>query len=380
MYTIDDLFDMRSVVGAKLEDTMERHGYTKAKLCRETAVSRPTLDKLLAGAITNKTSFEKHMTKILAHLSIAPNDFIGNTKSEYSRARVFRNAMNVSSERVAEATGISMERLRQMESGAEVSVAELRDVALYLGIGVQSMRGYSYFDTQVAKAETILSIYGEKEREGLSGFWGFVGILPTNMEEYLWYPISCKAYQSACKAMDEPYVVIPCMNNRVLLVNLNNVDDVAFSDEACDIPSISFPCEPIPQVIYEAMEDVLDHGIDRIPEARMSPAFKLVFETYMRDADLDEDGINDMFYGSEIYYQSGKKKKVFIDFADQYEMLSCLYFEVYNIGCNALSEERVRYKDFQEIEHFTPLNNISVFAAPLLAINTAIKQSFENDI
>lgn len=378
MYTVDDLFDMRSVVGAKLEDIIAHHGYTKAKLCREAAVSRPTLDKLLEGAITNKTNFEKHITKILEHLSITPDDFMGKTKSEYSRARAFRNAMNVSSEKIAEATGISMERLLQMESGADVSVAELRDVAFYLGIGVQSMQGYSYFDTHVAKPETILSIYGEKEREALSGFWGFVGIQPANMEAYLWYPISYDAYQSVYKAMDEPYVVIPCMNNRVLLVNLNNVDDVAFSGESCDTPSVYFQGVPMPQVIYEAMEDVLDYGIDRIPEDRMSPAFKLVLEKYMQDAGLDEDGINDLFCGSEIYYQSGKKKKVFIDFTDQDDMLSCLYFQVYNMGCGALSAERARYKDFQEIEHVTPLNNISVFAAPLLAINEAIRQSIED--
>ena len=60
MYTIEDLFDKRSVVGTKLEQIMFAEGCTKSELCKKAGVSRPTFDKLLAGTLTNKTNYEKH--------------------------------------------------------------------------------------------------------------------------------------------------------------------------------------------------------------------------------------------------------------------------------------------------------------------------------
>mgnify|MGYP004548347765 FL=1 len=34
-------------------------------VCREAGISRPTLDKMLLGNITNKTNYDKHLTKIM---------------------------------------------------------------------------------------------------------------------------------------------------------------------------------------------------------------------------------------------------------------------------------------------------------------------------
>ena len=56
-YDLKDLFDKRSVVGAKLEDLLVEQGFTKAGFCKECGISRPTLDKLLAGNITSKANF-----------------------------------------------------------------------------------------------------------------------------------------------------------------------------------------------------------------------------------------------------------------------------------------------------------------------------------
>ena len=60
MYTIEDLFDKRYVIGTKLEQILEERSYTKAELCKRAGISRPTLDKMLAGTLTSKTNYEKH--------------------------------------------------------------------------------------------------------------------------------------------------------------------------------------------------------------------------------------------------------------------------------------------------------------------------------
>ena len=61
MFDYDALFDVRSNVGIKLEALLAERNYTKAQLCKETGVSRPTIDKVLAGTITSKANFVRHI-------------------------------------------------------------------------------------------------------------------------------------------------------------------------------------------------------------------------------------------------------------------------------------------------------------------------------
>lgn len=74
--TFDDLFDQRNLVGAKLEDCLCNNGYTKVSFATKTGISRPTLDKLLNGTIENKTTFDKHLRKILSVLGMSVDEFI----------------------------------------------------------------------------------------------------------------------------------------------------------------------------------------------------------------------------------------------------------------------------------------------------------------
>ena len=78
MFDYDALFDVRSNVGIKLEALLAERNYTKAQLCKETGVSRPTIDKVLAGTITSKANFVRHIRKILECLRITPDMLMGN--------------------------------------------------------------------------------------------------------------------------------------------------------------------------------------------------------------------------------------------------------------------------------------------------------------
>ena len=60
MYSFGDLFDRRSTVGANIERILDDRKITKVELCKNTGVSRPTIDKLLAGTLTSKTNYEEH--------------------------------------------------------------------------------------------------------------------------------------------------------------------------------------------------------------------------------------------------------------------------------------------------------------------------------
>ena len=85
MYSFGDLFDRRSTVGANIERILDDRKITKVELCKNTGVSRPTIDKLLAGTLTSKTNYEKHISKVLTYLKISPDGILGTTTNNIAR-------------------------------------------------------------------------------------------------------------------------------------------------------------------------------------------------------------------------------------------------------------------------------------------------------
>lgn len=66
----DELFEKRKLTGTKLKDYIRSNGFSKVSFCKKTEISRPTLDKILNGEIDSKSTFDKHLNKILTSLSI----------------------------------------------------------------------------------------------------------------------------------------------------------------------------------------------------------------------------------------------------------------------------------------------------------------------
>lgn len=72
----DELFEQRSLVASKLKECLRDMGYTKVSFAGKADISRPTLDKLLNGSIDNKTTFDRHLQKILKVLNMTVNDLM----------------------------------------------------------------------------------------------------------------------------------------------------------------------------------------------------------------------------------------------------------------------------------------------------------------
>ena len=66
----DELFEQRSLVASKLKDCLRDKGYTKVSFAKKAEISRPTLDKLLSGNIDSKTTFDRHIHKILKMMNM----------------------------------------------------------------------------------------------------------------------------------------------------------------------------------------------------------------------------------------------------------------------------------------------------------------------
>ena len=72
----DELFEQRSLVASKLKECMRDNGYTKVSFASKADISRPTLDKLLNGAIDSKSTFDRHLQKILKVLNMSVDELM----------------------------------------------------------------------------------------------------------------------------------------------------------------------------------------------------------------------------------------------------------------------------------------------------------------
>lgn len=72
----DILFEQRTIVAEKLKECIRDLGFTKVSFSKKTDISRPTLDRLLNGTIDNKTTFDKHLQKILAVLNMDADELL----------------------------------------------------------------------------------------------------------------------------------------------------------------------------------------------------------------------------------------------------------------------------------------------------------------
>ena len=76
MVKFDELFEQRKLVASKLKECIRDKGYTKVSFAGKTDISRPTLDRLLNGAVDNKSTFDRHLQKILKALNMSVEDLL----------------------------------------------------------------------------------------------------------------------------------------------------------------------------------------------------------------------------------------------------------------------------------------------------------------
>ena len=154
------------------------------------------------------------MMKIMEYLHITPDMLLGNTACGRNRVREMRSVIKMSTEGMAEATGISLERLQQIEAGEQATIAELRDIAWKLAVSTHVLTDTYFFEPQMGTPEVFVS--NSKLQNEVSGFWRHVGILLTGSKKYRWYPITANTRDMIYRKMDEEWMVISCMDNKVL--------------------------------------------------------------------------------------------------------------------------------------------------------------------
>lgn len=74
--SFDDLFENRNIAAEKLKSCIRDQGYTKVSFAEKAGISRPTLNKLIAGTIDSKSTFDRHFQKVLRTLNMSVDEFM----------------------------------------------------------------------------------------------------------------------------------------------------------------------------------------------------------------------------------------------------------------------------------------------------------------
>ncbi len=371
--TIDRLFENRVAVGARIQREMQISGITKSKLCNDTGISRPTLDKLLAGEVTNKKNFDKHIGKIFLYLNID----LDKVAIRPMNIRSIRNKLHLPAELISESTGISKERLLEIESGSEATISEYRDIAAYLGTSTRTLKNESFFENTTLGMETMFAGAPEDPEKQFSAFWGHIGILPVGDNKNKWYPISGNTRDRIYHSMQKPFMVIPCMNNKLLLLNMKNIKKLFLLDDANDAPDHadwdpSVSEGEIPPVVYEAMDDYFFH------QNNLSDKFIAYMDNLKKYYGWTDISTLKAQHTSTLYFNDGQIEAAQIKFGE-YENLSDFITSVYDDDFYEYVDypNAVYFSETDDQEHVLPLSNISMIECPLLMVEEAIISMFE---
>lgn len=376
MYEIKDLFDKRSIVGARLEEILEEKKCTKAELYKNTGVSRPTIDKLLEGTITNKTNYEKHISKIIHYLQVTPDMLVGNVLCGQNRIREVRNLIQISTDVMAKATGISSDRLKRIEGGEPATKAELRNIAWNLSTSTKVLTGEYFFEPQISDWDLYIELKNKNQIREMSGFWGYVGILLKGNEKHMWFPITTNTGKMIRNEIEGERLVIPCMNNKVLFLYMPNIREISLLDGDCDLPCdenglAAVKPGSIPLVVYEALVDYCYEMEEREKSEDIPQNLRSFLDEFVKENEWDCDDIRDILNETTIYYEDGRQDSVSIDF--YYGTIAEEIESVYGYGLTDMEESFLYFVDSNdESEKFVNMRNIAMIELPLLEVEEEI--------
>ena len=369
MYEINDLFNFRNVVGCKLTQIIDKRGYTKSGVCTGAGISRPTLDKLLNGDVTNKINFEKHLSKLLAYLSLSPGELMGGIANPFTGAKHLRQAYRLDLSELSQMTGLSIEELQKIEAGEEVPLEDLRDVAACLGTSVRGVLGNGYFQTQISTMD-LLFPNDPTTINSPGGFWGHLGILLNGQQKYLWFPITAYTRNLIDQNRTEKYWAIPCMDNSLLIINCANIAALTLLDDACDQPAdmdwdYTVSNGEIPNVVYETFNDYLEYkNSDGSPtDFGLSKTLADAIEDLIAKEKIDPEKFCADLYTATILFANGRTQTLALS-DDDSDDLAITVSQIYESG-ELFGEDLVEIDSLDGTETLINFKNISMIKFPL---------------
>ena len=309
---------------------------------------------------------------------------MGKTKNNLNRLNTLRTSLRISITNLAEFLGVPVERIRDIESGNKPSVAELIDIAFALRTSVRCIEGKNYFDPQIAVMdEMFFNLKETQNKERFHGFWGHIGVCPNMSSEVFWYPITSNTIKIVNESSDTRFIIVPCMNNKLLLINMNNIDKLILLDEACDPPYYCTWDRKVdnggtPLVVYEALDDYYFYKDDdrNIPTTILSSKLINILEEYIKDNNLNEEYVNSLLYDVNVVYNNGKKETHDVDLSE-YNDLTEFISSIWEFNDVPNKNNFIKYQNYNGEVVLLNLNIVSFLELPLLKIEDVICNFWE---
>lgn len=383
-YDMDLLFNTRDVVGSKLEQIIHTRGYTKSGVCAGANISRPTLDKLLNGEVTNKTNFEKHITKLLAHLSLTPSELMGNIIHPFTNAKSLRKALRIELEDLSRISGVSVETLKKLDSGEDVPLEDLRDIALCLGTGVRGVLGDGYFQTQIAHLDDFVD-NDPTTIHSPGGYWGHLGLRLKGQDNYMWFPITAFTRNLIDQVKRREFMAVPCMDNSLLLIHCEAIEELFFLDDASDRPySMDWGDDisqgEIPAIMYEAFEDYTSYKeySDDPSEVGLSKKLIAAMDAFVSNKSLEAIDFLYELHNATVFFTSGRTNTYHLcfDTSDDSIDLTFTVRSIYETG-SLFDDDIICLSCDDGFQSFLHLKNTALIKLPLAFVQDLIKQDFD---
>jgi hypothetical protein len=178
--------------------------------------------------------------------------------------------------------------------------------------------------------------------------------------------------------MEKPRLVVPCMNNKLLYINPQNINNIVLLEDACDAPGFA-NWDPavgegeIPLVVYETLEDFLYYSdINQMPPAdEISPSFYSFLKDLVSEKNWAETDISSFTQEIVIRYCDGNSLTNIIDLYNDNGIVDEIDL-VYEFGEPMGREKYAYFRDHDEVLTFINTENISVIELPLVQTEAAI--------
>ena len=266
--------------------------------------------------------------------------------------------------------------------------AELRDLAWFLGTSSHCILAQNVFYPQTTELND--GIAGNiEDHVQLSGFWGHIGIMPSSSTEYIWYPITGYEAKKIYLSLNGERVVVPCMNNKLLYLNLKRIKSVVLLDDSCDAPYYynwdhSAGEGEIPLVVYEVLEDFIFEVAekDELDKAEYSPKLQKYLNKLIKEENWSEGDVHYMINGLRIRYADGsvaenhmemENSTVFGLGSDLVDVVGSLYM----MEDIAEVDKYISFTDWNGAVTCANTEEVSVIEMPLIAVEKSIMDRME---
>ncbi|MDD5973668.1 MAG: helix-turn-helix transcriptional regulator [Spirochaetales bacterium] len=366
------LFEKRALVGKKINQFLQEKNITKSELCEKTTISRPTLNKIINGEISNKSTYNTHIEKILNYINITPIEILNDKALTISKN--ISNYINkvLTAKDIAEKTGLKESDINKWITGQDVpNNYELSKLATVLGTSSRCLMKDSIFGHQTALPDFIFAI--DKNKKNISGFWGHIGIQIPHEETYKLYPVSEAAYSKCFEDMqNKKNVVFPTLNNRVVFVNQDNINRIVLIGDNCDIEDadaiITNKENVYPQEFYDnALQVIWEEDVD-LPNEIVGDIKNIIEEN-----EWEEEDIIDLVNKTFIHFKNGRV----IDLSPfSYQDIGITFESNYDID----DDSPIYISDNNGAESFIQIKNIAIIDAPLNQIEEAINEIYDKSM